>query len=252
MKIETPGIYAILNIVTGKRYIGSSIRMERRMEGHKRLLIQNKHANRHLQFAWNKYGPDSFVFEILEVVDLRERFKTLEQSYVDRQSRGVYNIAPIEANTKVGTYCSIETRQKMSISARKARLGKKATLAQLAALQRARNSKSDFHTPEAKLKISLSKLGKKRSPEARAAISAGRKGKPLSKAQLDVLANARASRKPWAGTRPATEKQLASIALARAARTEASNKKQSESLKLAWKRRKEQAALNAIYLPTLH
>ena len=61
----TCGIYKILNNKTNQCYIGLSIKIEDRWRYHKRSLIGNRHENQHLQNAWNKYGEDSFLFEIL-------------------------------------------------------------------------------------------------------------------------------------------------------------------------------------------
>lgn len=49
------GVYQIFNTETNKRYIGSSIDVERRLKEHKRNLKAHRHSNQHLQNAWNKY-----------------------------------------------------------------------------------------------------------------------------------------------------------------------------------------------------
>lgn len=60
------GIYSITNIINNKKYIGYSIDIARRWQTHKRDLKNNKHENEHLQNAYNLYGEDSFVYEIIE------------------------------------------------------------------------------------------------------------------------------------------------------------------------------------------
>lgn len=80
------GIYMLLNTTNGKRYIGSSINLRTRLWKHRSLLRHNKHDNPHLQNAWNKYGEDSFVYSIIELCDVENRFHR-EQFYVD-------NLAP--------------------------------------------------------------------------------------------------------------------------------------------------------------
>lgn len=46
------GVYQIYNTETNKRYIGSSIDVERRLKEHLRNLKANRHCNQHLQNAW--------------------------------------------------------------------------------------------------------------------------------------------------------------------------------------------------------
>lgn len=61
------GIYEILNTINGKRYVGSSIDIKHRLSNHRNNLKKDKHSNKYLQAAWNKYGQESFEFkQILE------------------------------------------------------------------------------------------------------------------------------------------------------------------------------------------
>lgn len=45
------GIYQIYNPINNKRYIGSSINVERRLKEHLRNLEKNRHCNDHLQYV---------------------------------------------------------------------------------------------------------------------------------------------------------------------------------------------------------
>ena len=64
----TSGIYRITCIVTGKIYIGSALNLRNRWRRHRNALLRNGHHNPKLQRAWNKYSPDAFTFEVLELV----------------------------------------------------------------------------------------------------------------------------------------------------------------------------------------
>jgi predicted GIY-YIG superfamily endonuclease len=51
------GIYAIVNEINGKRYIGSTNKFESRFKQHLWNLRKNKHDNKKLQFAYDEYYP---------------------------------------------------------------------------------------------------------------------------------------------------------------------------------------------------
>lgn len=60
-------------------YVGKSINIKRRRAHHLRSLRKGVHSNSHFQRSFNKYGEDSFSFEILEecseiVLNEREKF----------------------------------------------------------------------------------------------------------------------------------------------------------------------------------
>ena len=63
------GIYSILNKSNNKVYIGSSIKLENRKYKHFWMLSKKCHDNQYLQKSYNKYGEDSFIFEIIEECD---------------------------------------------------------------------------------------------------------------------------------------------------------------------------------------
>lgn len=60
------GIYKITCMGNGKVYVGQSIRIKQRWKEHQSDLKNNKHYNHYLQNAYNKYGKNSFKYEILE------------------------------------------------------------------------------------------------------------------------------------------------------------------------------------------
>lgn len=107
--LEFCGIYMLLNTKNGKRYIGSSINIRRRLWVHRALLRHNKHDNQHLQNAWNKYKESSFEYSILEKCDCNIRFER-EQFYVNTL-QPEYNICVDIVNNPP---ISLETRKKHS------------------------------------------------------------------------------------------------------------------------------------------
>ena len=118
---KVTGVYQIKNLANGKRYIGSSASQKGvggRWIIHKSLLNRNIHPNKKLQNAWNKYGEDSFVCEILEVCD-RSQCLNREQYYLNARLAGEkfvelgYNISR-SAHSTLGYQHSDLSKAKMS------------------------------------------------------------------------------------------------------------------------------------------
>lgn len=76
------GVYKITNKINDKFYIGSSNNVEHRWYQHKIQLRAGEHPNAHLQHAWNLYGEDNFIFEIIERCLPEIQFER-EQHYLD-------------------------------------------------------------------------------------------------------------------------------------------------------------------------
>ena len=108
---KSSGIYAIRNEINGKRYIGSSVNVGKRLYEHKRTLRKGKHHNRYLQRSFNKYGMGRFVFEIFEYV-LPEKtcLEAREQHFLDKYSPE-YNMNTT-ATSNLGYRHSEETIEK--------------------------------------------------------------------------------------------------------------------------------------------
>ncbi|MGA3286882.1 MAG: DUF2087 domain-containing protein [Bacteroidota bacterium] len=66
------GIFQVKNSVNGKVLLGSSLNLEGPLNSHKFMLKIGRHRNEALQKEWNEYGPDKFVFEILEIVKVKD------------------------------------------------------------------------------------------------------------------------------------------------------------------------------------
>jgi group I intron endonuclease len=131
------GIYYILNTVNNKFYIGSTAKIGTyqsnsgfysRWYAHVWELRKNSHENPKLQNAWNKYGEDSFKFQILEFVE-PDKCLEVEQVYLDLFPEGdrdlVYNISFIAGRSfNLGQKHTEEARQKMSRSQQRVKRGR--------------------------------------------------------------------------------------------------------------------------------
>lgn len=77
------GIYKIENKINGKKYIGQSVNIKERWYEHKYDLRHNIHDNYYLQNAWNKYGEENFVFNIVVECEPCVNLDNLEKYYID-------------------------------------------------------------------------------------------------------------------------------------------------------------------------
>lgn len=66
------GVFQVKNIQNGKVLLGSSLNLEGALNKHQFMLTAGGHLNKALQRDWNEYGSDQFVFEILEVVEVKD------------------------------------------------------------------------------------------------------------------------------------------------------------------------------------
>lgn len=66
------GIYCITNKINGKKYIGQTYDLKNRWMHHRSDLRGSRHCNKHLQYAWNKYGEENFEFSELEKCPLEK------------------------------------------------------------------------------------------------------------------------------------------------------------------------------------
>lgn len=79
------GIYMIVNTANNKKYIGHSINIKKRWKQHKINLNRNVSKNTHLQKAWLKYGKDSFMFSVIELLPCkltRQEYEEVETKWV--------------------------------------------------------------------------------------------------------------------------------------------------------------------------
>jgi len=94
---QKSGVYEILNITNGKRYVGSAVNLPRRKNDHWRRLRGNHHRNQYLQNAWNKYNEEALEFEVLEHLE-PEILVSFEQWWMN-MLQPEYNMCPVAGNS---------------------------------------------------------------------------------------------------------------------------------------------------------
>lgn len=109
-------IYAIRCKVNNKQYVGSAVSFKHRIAVHKNYLNKNKHPNRYLQFAWNKYGEENFEFYIVERLKDNKDLYIKEQYWIDTYkclSPDGFNLDAV-AGSRLGSKLSEEAKAKIS------------------------------------------------------------------------------------------------------------------------------------------
>lgn len=199
------GLYEIVNILNGTRYIGSSSHIFRRLIGHRGDLRTNEHHNAHLQHAWFKYGEGSFVFRIICRTTEEEKIPT-EQRHLDLAFGGgekLYNISKNADAPRTGVKHTQETKDKIS----RAHTGKKVS-------EEVRRRIGDFwrgrkHSEETKRKMSLSAMGKPKSEAHKKRMSEVNMGKTMSaETRLKLSIANKGKPCPTKGTKHSTETRL--------------------------------------------
>lgn len=175
-------IYMIECKGNGKKYIGSSINVDRRLIDHKNELKRGVHKNEYLQSSWKKYGEESFCFLIVEEV-VGEYDKTLlencEDHWIDH-----YN--SIEAGFNMMTARHNIPSQEIKDKISKTLTGKKLSKAHRTAISD--GHKGNTLSSETRSKISESKKGTKFSEEHKKKLSAWQKGRTLPEEHIAKIA----------------------------------------------------------------
>lgn len=101
-------LYQIKNIKNSKFYVGRTFNIDKRWNNHRNLLRKNQHHCLHLQRAWNKYGEENFVFNVIEVFNNHSKEENLylvkekEQEYLDKYfSTGLIYNSSVSSETGV-------------------------------------------------------------------------------------------------------------------------------------------------------
>lgn len=90
------GIYAIVNNVTGRIYLGhASTTFAKRWREHRRLLGHGEHHNQELQHDWIELGSGAFDFVIVELFPKNTAYlhslRALERRYIVTSECWLYN-----------------------------------------------------------------------------------------------------------------------------------------------------------------
>ena len=153
------GIYKIINVVNNKFYVGSAVDLKKRKTRHFSELRTGKHNNRHLQSAWGKYGEQAFVFVVVETLTEQDDLLAAENVWLALHvgKDYCYNIGVNATAPMMGMSGELSPTW-----------GRRRTDSELLA----QNWKGKTHTEESKEKIRVYLLGKPKSAEVRAKISA--------------------------------------------------------------------------------
>lgn len=177
--LNISGIYEIVNVTNGKRYVGSAVNIRQRWRKHRNHLKAGTHHNAHLSAAWRKYGEEKFRLRVICACPL-ESLVSKEQEAIDSM-KPEYNKSPC-AGSQLGYRHTDETRAKMSASRRKnpsSIIGYK--FSEEARANMAKAHVGNRHTDETRAKMSAMRvgnsyrLGAKDSDESRARKSAAQK-----------------------------------------------------------------------------
>ena len=189
------GVYAIVNILNGKKYIGSTVHFKSRLAAHLKLLRLGKHHSPALQNSWNKYGEQAFRFEIIERCS-REQLLDIEQIHID--ASGDLNSCPT-AGSSLGRKLSDETKQKI----REKAIGRKHGPRSEAYRAAMRESAKDRVIPQYVLEALQKGRRERKAPSAeerakigeslRAAYASGRRKREKSEAHKNAIGKAYAA-----------------------------------------------------------
>lgn len=176
------GIYEIKHVASNRRYVGSAAVLNVRLKAHLINLRKGKHHNRYLQFAWNKYGENSFEIRVVLFCSKRSLL-FYEQRAIDSYRGNLYNLAPT-AGSQFGWQPTEETKRKIS-EAKKGR-----TI-----------QKPPPRTEEHRMNLSKANSGKAASEETRRKMSEAHKGQGVGREMPDEvkrkIAESQKGKVPW-------------------------------------------------------
>lgn len=138
------------------------------------MLRSNRHHSSHFQHAWNKYGEDDFVFEVIFILynSSESRLRQLEEKLLvlNKARNLLYNTSISADGSMSGFKQSEETKLKRSL---------KMTghaVSQITRDKIAAAHKGKKLSPDRRAKAAIAMLGKKHSEETKQRMSASRSG----------------------------------------------------------------------------
>jgi len=66
------GVFQIQNTMNGKVFIDNSLNIISKQNRHRAELKFGNHRNKELQTDWNKFGAESFTFEVLAEIEPKD------------------------------------------------------------------------------------------------------------------------------------------------------------------------------------
>lgn len=182
-------IYAIINIIDDKHYVGQTSDKDYRWIEHRKQLRGFYHHNIYLQRAWCKHGEDNFVFMVLEVLNNTLSLNVREK-YWAYILNSEYNIAPPGEGMR-GYSHTDEARKKMSrsqLGSKKSDVTKAKHAENMKGNKRAAGIKQDIDRVEARAALHR---GHPKSDEHKAKLSASQKGRTFTDEHRAKLSAAR-------------------------------------------------------------
>ena len=164
---DNSGIYGIRQISTNLIYIGQTkMKFKKRYWNHSWKLNNNIHDNIHLQNAWNKYGYNDFVFEIIHIIDKNENMNDLEIGYIKKYNsfKNGFNLT-IGGEGKKGGITSEYTKKLIGEKNKLNGLGRKAS--EETRLKMKNSSQHKKMTPENSKKLKESRIGIKHTGDTK-------------------------------------------------------------------------------------
>jgi len=111
-KSSKGGVYRILNTSNGRQYIGSTHRFKTRWTAHQKDLTNGNHHCKFLQRDFDKCGTDSFIFEIIEVVEILLEKKEAKEKRYDIEDATIKKAVEIFGREEVyNSYLDVRRRE---------------------------------------------------------------------------------------------------------------------------------------------